>query len=110
MSGLGGAMTILLHRAHREQLAELRYEHTQKRIRAVVAGETVADSTAALLVWEPRRVVPSYAVPEADLNGELVPVEAGPAADGPFLHPGIPFARHSTPGTSYTVRTPGGRE
>jgi uncharacterized protein (DUF427 family) len=54
--------------------------------------------------------VPSYAVPEADLSAELVPVEAGPAADGPFLHPGIPFARHSTPGTSYTLRTPGGRE
>jgi uncharacterized protein (DUF427 family) len=103
-------MSILLHRALREQLGDLRHEHTQKRVRAVAGGETVADSTGALLVWEPRRVVPAYAVPDADLRAELVPVETEPAADGAFLHPGIPFARHSTPGTSYTLRTPGGQE
>ena len=34
---------------------QLRYEPTAKRIRAVLGGETVVDSTRALLVWEPRR-------------------------------------------------------
>lgn len=103
-------MSILLHRAHREQLADLRYEPTQKRIRAVSGGETVADSTHALLVWEPRRVVPSYAVPDADLHAELMPVDTEPAGEEPFLHPGIPFSRHSTPGESSTVRTAAGHE
>ena len=103
-------MSILLHRAQREQLGDLRYETTQKRVRAVIGDETVADTTHALLVWEPRRVVPGYAVPEADLRAELVPVDTAPADAGAFLHPGIPFARHSTPGTSFTLRTPSGRE
>ena len=103
-------MSILLRRAQREQLADLRYEPTQKRIRALAGGETLADSTAALLVWEPRRVVPSYAVPDADLRAELVPTDTEPAGEQPFLHPGIPFSRHSTAGASFTLRTPAGRE
>lgn len=103
-------MTILLRHAVREQLADLRYEPTQKRVRAVVGDETVADSTHALLVWEPRRVTPSYAVPDADLHAELVSADTEPAGDEPFLHPGIAFARHSTPGSALTLRTPGGRE
>src|SRR3954452_25090025 len=103
-------MSILLHRAQREQLGGLRYANSEKRVGAVAAGETTADSTHALLVWEPRRVVPAYAVPDADLRAELVPVDTEPAADGPFLHPGTPSARHSTPGTSYPLRPPSGRE
>ena len=47
-------------------LGELRHEPTGKRIRAVLDGGTVADTTRALLVWEPRRIVPSYAVPAGD--------------------------------------------
>jgi hypothetical protein len=35
-------------------LGELRYEPTAKRIRAVLDGGAVVDSTRALLVWEPR--------------------------------------------------------
>ena len=60
---------------------QLRHEPTAKRIRAVLGGETVVDSTRALLVWEPRRVVPSYAVPAEDVRGDLVP--AGPAGAAP---------------------------
>jgi uncharacterized protein (DUF427 family) len=90
---------------------ELRYEPTAKRIRAVLGGDTVVDSTRALLVWEPRRVVPSYAVPAQDVRGDLMP--AGPAEPGPgedtgaampdvstrpVLDPRIPFAVHSTDG------------
>jgi uncharacterized protein (DUF427 family) len=103
-------MSILLHRALREQLGDLRYETTEKLVRAVVAGVTAAESTSALLVWEPRRVVPSYAVPVQDLRAELVPVETRRAGDmPPFLHPGIPFAEHSAAGESFTVRL-GGRD
>jgi uncharacterized protein (DUF427 family) len=54
-------------------LGALRYEPIAKRVRATVGGEVVVDSTGALLVWEPRRVVPSYAVPDTDVRGDLVP-------------------------------------
>ncbi len=42
---------------------QLRHEPTAKRIRAVLGGATVLDSTRGVLVWEPRRIVPSYARP-----------------------------------------------
>src|SRR5882724_8295524 len=47
---------------------ELRYEPTGKRIRAVLGDATAVDSTRAALVWEPRRVVPSYTVPAGDIR------------------------------------------
>jgi uncharacterized protein (DUF427 family) len=99
---------------------QLRYEPTAKRIQAVLGGETVVDSTRAVLVWEPRRVVPSYAVPVQDVRGELVP--AGPAAAGPgddvgvpladvtalrVLDPRVPFTVHSAPGEMVDLRAAG---
>ena len=90
---------------------QLRYEPTAKRIRAVLDGGTVVDTTGALLVWEPRRIVPSYAVPGDDVTAELVP--AGQAAAGaagsigalmpelsgrPVLDPSVPFAVHTAEG------------
>lgn len=75
-------------------------------------GQTVVDSTRALLVWEPRRVVPSYAVPVADVMAELAPASAEsppqPPAGGapggpPVLHPGIPFAVHSSDGEALSI-------
>jgi len=88
------------------QVGELRHEPTEKRIRAVSGDVTVADSTHALLVWEPRRIVPSYAVPVADLAGALEPSTAPPPATPPvpLLHPGIPFAVHATPGQPLDIR------
>src|SRR4051794_41086811 len=87
---------------------ELRYEPTEKRIRALLGDETVVDSVRALLVWEPRRVVPAYAVPAEDVRGELVPAPpAPPGPNRPVLHPGIPFAEHSTPGEPASVRAGG---
>ena len=38
---------------------ELRYEPTETRVRALTDGDVVADTMSALLVWEPRRVVPA---------------------------------------------------
>jgi uncharacterized protein (DUF427 family) len=87
---------------------ETRHEHTRRRIRALIGEEVVADSVRAMLVYEPRRVVPSYAVPVEDVLGELVPeapvsgdADAGfvigdPALRGvPVLDPSIPFAVHT---------------
>ena len=92
-------------------LDELRYEPTSKRIRAVLDGGTVVDTTRALLIWEPRRIVPSYAVPADDIAAELAPADAAaadvPGAIGarlpelsgrPVLDPSIPFAVHTAEG------------
>jgi uncharacterized protein (DUF427 family) len=106
-------------------LDQLRFEPVAKRIRAVQAGGTVADTTQAVLVWEPRRVVPSYAVPENDVRGQLVPGnDAGDAAgltggagaagvrmpdfsSRPVLDPSVPFAVHTAAGQPVTVRAGG---
>jgi uncharacterized protein (DUF427 family) len=85
-------------------LGELRHEPTGKRVRGMLDGKPALDSARAVLVWEPRRIVPGYAVPAADVAADLVPVDAAPESDQPILHPGIPFAVHSTPGQAYSLR------
>ena len=50
---------------------QFRFEPVTKRIRAFHDGQPVLDTTQAALVWEPRRVVPMYAVPEADVAAAL---------------------------------------
>jgi uncharacterized protein (DUF427 family) len=76
---------------------DLRYEPTDRRVRA----DDAVDTTRALLVWEPRRIVPSYAVPLAEVDV----VAGGEVAEdtGGALHPGIPFAVHTAPGTPVLV-------
>ena len=87
---------------------ELRHEPTEKRIRAALGGEAVVDSSRALLVWEPRRISPSYSVPVDDVLGDLEPDTRPPEdSDSPVLHPGIPFRVHSTDGEALVVRGPG---
>lgn len=98
-------------------LDELRYEPTAKRIRALADGDTVVDTTGAVVVWEPRRVVPTYAVPMADVRGELV---VAPVVDVPqeprrlreglptVLTPSTAFGAHTTAGEPLTLRTTGG--
>ena len=90
---------------------QLRHEPIGKRIRAVLGGGTVVDTTRALLVWEPRRIVPSYAVPDGDITAELVVADPA-AADAagtlgarmpelysrPVLDPSVPFAVHTAEG------------
>lgn len=86
---------------------ELRYEPTAKRVRAQLGDHLVVDTTRAVLVWEPRRICPTYAVPEEDLWAELSPATGtAPTHDG-ILHPGIPFAVHSTPGEPLTLTAHG---
>lgn len=82
-------MAIDLSAQKFQQLAELRYVATSKRIRAALDGETVVDTTSAYLVWEPKRVVPMYAVPESELALELSEHDplAPPEGVGPVIPP-----------------------
>ncbi len=101
-------MSTQLRRLLASNFGQLRYEPTAKRIRAELEERKVIENTTgAALVWEPRRVVPSYAVPRSDVHGELVPAAANPAGDHdgsarlaarPVLDPRIPFAVHTTEG------------
>jgi uncharacterized protein (DUF427 family) len=99
-----------------ERLDELRYEPIDKRIRGVLGGHTAVDSTASQLVWEPKRIVPSYAVPNGDIDGEIMAAADQPGAavdpvhlgSRPVYDPSIPFAVHTTPGEALEVRA-GGR-
>lgn len=42
---------------------KLRYQPTAKRVRALTGGNAVVDTFHALLVWEPQRITPVFAVP-----------------------------------------------
>jgi uncharacterized protein (DUF427 family) len=80
----------------------------------------VIDSCRAVLVWEPKRVVPNYAIPVDDVNGEIGPALAEeadavviPAIDYPrfgtltVFDPSIPFSVHTTDGEPLTIRAAG---
>lgn len=95
-------MAIDLIRQWKRDLAELRYTSMPKRLRASLDGRVVLDTRDAMLVWEPRRVVPMYAVPSADLDLDLdehdptpVPAELGPVLPPRHLE------WHLTPGRSF---------
>ncbi len=91
-------------------LPQTRVQPVDLRLRADAGGVTVVDTTAAWLVWEPRRVVCSYAVPVTDIVGRLVPSsrvdeESDRRGLPPVLTPRDPFAVHSTPGTVHDIET-----
>jgi uncharacterized protein (DUF427 family) len=104
--------------AHR---AELRYEPTRKRVRALLGDVAVVDSDRAALVWEPRRVVPGYAVPVEHVAAEIIDAAEGDAAAGvaagdgggrdyfrlPVWDPRTPFGIRETPGRPVLLRAPG---
>src|SRR3954454_4420649 len=109
-SGMLPRMSVRMQDVVSGVLGELRYEPTAKRIRARLGGEVVVDSTRAVLLWEPRRVVATWAVPVEDVRGELTPgAPASPAGDDvglplpdvhdrPVLTPDNLFAVHTAPG------------
>ena len=92
-------------------LPELRIHPTAKRIRALVGDDPVIDSTRALIVWEPRRIVPSYAVPVEDISAPLEPAASEASADevavevggAPVLDPRTSFAFHTIDGRSFDI-------
>lgn len=95
----------------------LRYEPTAKRIRASLGGSAVVDTKQALLVWEPRRITPIFAVPEQDLLARLASpaLPAEQAQERPFalrqgaaptsLDPTTAFANHTVAGEEFDVVT-----
>jgi uncharacterized protein (DUF427 family) len=94
-------MAIDLQQQWFRGLAELRYTATPKRLRAVLDGQTVLDTRDAFLVYEPRRVVPWYAVPPADLHLELTEHDPSPVPD--LRTPVLPPQHndwHTVPGRS----------
>ena len=108
-------MSVHLRSLHWSALEELRHEPIEKRIRATIGDETVVDTTRALLVYEPKRVVPSYAIPDADIAGEVVsaPVAGNALCDAdleliagrPVLDPRVPFSIHTADGEVVVVRS-----
>jgi uncharacterized protein (DUF427 family) len=113
-------MAVRLRKLLGTHLDELRYEPTAKRVRAEVDGVLIADSARAVLVWEPRRVVPAYAVPVEDVRGELRSAAARsetPAVGVGFaipdvttlrvLDPRIPFGVRFTDGQAVELAVPG---
>jgi len=108
-------VSVHLRSLHWSALEELRHEPIEKRIRATIGDETVVDTTRALLVYEPKRVVPSYAIPDADIAGEVVSASiTGNAlcdadldliAGRPVLDPRVPFSVHTADGEVVVVRS-----
>lgn len=98
-------------------ISDLRYEPTSKRVRGDLDGTTIVDTRGALLVWEPKRVTPIFAVPEQELRAQVTPAsgEAGgeeyPVAimlEGPpVLDPRTPFSRHTATGIPLDVSVDG---
>ncbi|SHG99756.1 Uncharacterized conserved protein, DUF427 family [Jatrophihabitans endophyticus] len=85
----------------------LRHEPIGKRIRAEVDAITVVDTTEAVLVWEPRRLLCEYAVPESALDATLRPhdtaADPAPPAEG-LVFPGVPFVAHTADGEALDVQ------
>jgi uncharacterized protein (DUF427 family) len=101
-------MSVLMRDWMQEVRGHLRHEPVDGRIRAVLGGVEVVDSTRAVLVWEPRRIIPSYAVPISDLRGDLTPAPPEDGHDVPgILHPGIPFRVHSGAGEPLSLSVGG---
>lgn len=116
-------MSVRIRDTFSRTLPELRYEPTTKRIRAELDGglavETGGVTGDAVLLWEPRRIVPCYAVPADAIRVPVVPgrhvdstgvddvgVPLPDVSQRPVLDPSIPFAVHTTPGRILDV---GGR-
>jgi uncharacterized protein (DUF427 family) len=114
-------MSRLLRTSLTGAIPELRHEPTAKRIRAGLGGRTVVDSRRALLVWEPRRVVPSWAVPTDDIDAAVTDSQPGAAtgadvghampdvSDRPVLDPSVPFAAHTAAGSPVDLAVDGQR-
>lgn len=102
-------------------LGELRVHPVGAQVRARLGDEVVVSSERAVLVWEPRRVVPTYAVPIGDVHGGLVPWSGPTGTEHGFevealggghrvLDPRSPFTAHTAAGRALSIRTGRGGE
>ncbi len=86
-----------------QTVPRLVFDPVPVRIRAYVGNVVALDSRHAVLVWEPRRIVPVYAVPDRDIRGTTAPADPQPPAPDPAeLAPVLgpeSFEPHTTPGT-----------
>jgi uncharacterized protein (DUF427 family) len=103
------------------ELGSLRYEPTDERIRGLLGDRTVIDSTSAMLVWEPKRIVPAYAVPVADIDGQLSGEPAASASESSVaaaidgsqfagrrvFDPSVPFSVHTSEGERLRIHAAG---
>jgi uncharacterized protein (DUF427 family) len=85
-----------------QALPQLGFEPVPVRLRAFVDGHPALDTRHGVLVWEPRRIVPVYAVPEADLVVRVEPTDPPPESPDlgslpPMLGPDS-FEPHTSPG------------
>jgi len=81
-------MSTRMRDAMMSGLSGLRHEPTAKRIRASLGGTTIIDSTRAVLLWEPRHLMPDL-------------------AERPVLDPSIPFAVHTAGGEPLDISADG---
>lgn len=85
---------------------ELRYEPVSQRIRILHGDDLLAETTEALVVWEPRCVVPAYAVPEAAIRVplRLTPYEpVDPETLPPVITPEFRGVVHLLPGRTVSL-------
>ncbi len=107
-------MAVQMSKQLESALPELRFQPVLKYLTARLGDSTVAETSHAVLIWEPGRIVPSYAVPESSIS---VPLQAAAAAsvpefrrtafedDEPVLDPTVPFAVHTAPGDRLTIQS-----
>lgn len=96
-------MALRMKRFLGEALPQLAFEPVPFRLRAYVGDDVVVDTGRGVLVWEPRRIVPVYAVPASDVRGAMTPAEPQPSTPDldqlpPILGPET-FEPHTTSGT-----------
>jgi uncharacterized protein (DUF427 family) len=84
----------------------LRLEPTSKRLRVMLGGEMVADTTSALMVWEVP-YYPNYYFPGEDVRTDLL-VETGETKDSPSrgVATFLSVKADGAEGTAYTYREP----
>ncbi len=86
-----------------QSVPQLAFEPVPVRLRAYVDDRLALDTHLAVLVWEPRRIVPVYAVPEDDLRLAVEPTDPPPEPPDLDAFPAMlgpdSFEPHTTPGT-----------
>lgn len=96
-----------------QAIQHLAFEPVPMRLRAFLDGGLALDTQHGVLVWEPRRIVPTYAVPEDDL---LMRVELAEPTSEPLDLDSLPpilgpdsFEPHTTPGSVVDLVTDSAR-
>ncbi|MFW0788768.1 DUF427 domain-containing protein [Gordonia sp. CPCC 205333] len=102
-------MATQLDNLLRLALGDTRFQPTRKRVRVMIDGEVAADGLG-VLVWEPRRVVPTYSLRDSDVIATLDLADVSPVAvDRSILYPSDPFSAHTSAGQPLDVVTNSGR-